>query len=162
MIIQKVTNDFPNKYRPALPPKKAVCAQLSLPLGPPPDEKSPPGQTGGPLSLSEGSGSSNAATIALAPILNNAASSLAGWFAAVKSDRRLPLSAVSLARLVQDGRDRSAIEYSADSGFSLRTIPSAIRALERAGHVIVIRGNRGLGGRGYKTRLLPVMTGGAL
>lgn len=138
-----------------------INVQLSLPLWPPPEIKSPPAATGGPLSFSEGMENQNTATISPAPTPNNASAALVGWFHAVRADRRLPLSAVSIARLIQDGRTRSAVEYADDSGFSLRTIPSAIRALERTGHVIVIRGNRGLGGRGHKTRLLPVLTGGA-
>jgi hypothetical protein len=81
----------------------------------------------------------------------------AGWFARVKADRRLPLAAVSIARLMMDGRPRSLVEFADESGFSLRQTPEAIKRLEAAGHVRVIRSK---GGPGRKNRVL-LIHGGA-
>lgn len=86
---------------------------------------------------------------------NNAAAS--GWFAAVRTDSTLPLSAMSLARVLADGRLRSAVELAAATGFSLRTIPMAAASLERAGWVVRRRG----GGQGRKTKFILTIPGGA-
>lgn len=79
-----------------------------------------------------------------------------GWFAAVRTDRRLPLSAVSLARVIAEGRPLSAVELAAATGFSLRMVPLAAARLERAGWVVRLRG----GGRRRKTRFVPTVPGG--
>lgn len=82
----------------------------------------------------------------------------AAWFEQVKADRRLTLAAVSIARLMQDQRPRSLVEYASETGLSLRVVPKAIRRLEAAGHVRVIRSR---GGPGRKNRFVLVHTGGA-
>ncbi|RTL88615.1 MAG: Lrp/AsnC family transcriptional regulator [Hyphomicrobiales bacterium] len=87
---------------------------------------------------------------------NNAPGS--GWFDALRADRRLTMAAVSLARLMQDGRPRSLVEFSAESGFSLRQVPEAVKRLEAAGYVRVIRTK---GGPGNRNRFVRTIPGGA-
>ncbi|CAJ0866654.1 hypothetical protein AMST5_01880 [freshwater sediment metagenome] len=81
------------------------------------------------------------------------------WFETVKADRRLcrSFAALSIARIMQDGRPRSLLEYAAETGLGHRVIPTAIRRLEDAGHVRVIRSK---GGPGRKNRVL-LIHGGA-
>lgn len=81
----------------------------------------------------------------------------AAWFGAVRVDRRLTMAAVSVARLMQDGRPRSLVEYADQTGLSLRAIPAAVRRLEAAGHIRVIRSR---GGPGRKNRFVLVHKGG--
>jgi hypothetical protein len=77
------------------------------------------------------------------------------WFAAVRTDRQLPLSAISLARVLAGGAQLSAVELADATGFSLRMIPWAAAWLERTGWVVRLRG----GGPGRKTKFILTIPG---